>query len=499
MEETHLRSEGADDALDRLLATTCDDLVVASNRQPYRHTYDDGAVDVDRPAGGLTAGLDAVMRRIDGTWVAWGDGDADAAVVDGDDRVSVPPEGDDYTLQRLWLSEDEVDGYYYRISNRVLWPVCHAALATVDSCRDAWSDYRRVNDRFADAVAADADGDDLVWLQDYHLALASRLVRERSTDEPVVAQSWHIPWPSWDTFRACPHREELLRGLLGNDLLGFHVPRYCENFLESVEAGLPDAEVDAETGRVRYDGATTTVRAFPMGVPVDRIREQADSDEAVGFWAAFRKNRDIDPDTRVAVGVDRLDYTKGIPQRLDALEHLLAERPRWRGEFTYVQVGTESRSDIPAYRRCQERVAERVEAINDRFGTDDHQPVVYTTEMLSNEALAGLYRNADLAVVSPVRDGMNLVAQEYVAAQADGDGVHRESLHRLWEAGVEVSQGDAHRHRPQDPDAEVAIEERHRRRVATAGTVTVGAVLVFGGVTHRPTPPGPDRLPASAQ
>ncbi|WP_436923595.1 alpha,alpha-trehalose-phosphate synthase (UDP-forming) [Halosimplex amylolyticum] len=432
MERTHLRADRVETGLDRVLATAGDDLVVASNRQPYRHDYgDDGDVTVDRPAGGLTAGLDAVMRRVSGTWIAWGDGDADATVVDGDDRVTVPPDGDDtYTLQRLWLDDSEVEGYYYGVSNRVLWPLCHAALGTVEGCGDAWADYRRINDQFAAEMAAASGPDHLLWLHDYHLALAPRQVRERTDDAPddpaadrTLAHTWHIPWPSWDTFRACPHREEILDGLLGNDVVLFHVPRYCENFLRCAERGLSDAEIDHEAGTVTHRGRTTTVRAAPMGVPADSIREQAGSMEAAGFCAAFRKNRGIDRDTRVAVGVDRLDYTKGIVERLDALERLLAERPRWRGEVTLVQIGTESRSNIDAYRRYQQRVEDAVERVNDRFATDDWRPVVYTTDMISNEGLAGLYRESDLAVVSPVRDGMNLVAQEYVAAQDDDPGV----------------------------------------------------------------------------
>jgi trehalose 6-phosphate synthase len=503
MPNTHLRADRVEADFDRLLAAVGDALVVASNRQPYRHDYgDDGEVTVDRPAGGLTAGLDEVMRRVDGTWIAWGDGEADAAVVDGDDTVSVPPDGGEgdtdsgvangtYTLRRLWLDEDEVQGYYYEVANQVLWPLCHAALGTVESCGDAWADYRRVNGQFADAMAAaatDADGDPLVWLHDYHLALAPRQLRDRlgsdtgergggATDrtggaDPTLAHTWHIPWPSWDTFRACPNRDELLDGLLGNDLLVFHVPRYCESFLRSADRGLDGTAVDFDAGTVDYRGRTTAVRAAPMGVPVDRIREQARSMEAAGFRAAFRKNRGIDRDTRIAVGVDRLDYTKGIVQRLDAFEQLFAEHPEHRGEVTFVQVGTESRSTIPAYADYQDRVEAAVDRVNDRFATDDWRPVVYTTDMISDEGLAGLYREADLGVVSPVRDGMNLVAQEYVAAGGDDPGV----LVLSDQAGAHDSLGEwAVSVRPHDTegfaaalDDALSMPERERRRRANA-------------------------------
>ena len=461
MQRIHLRADRVESGLDRALATAPEDIVVASNRQPYRHEYgDDGEITVDRPAGGLTAGLDAVMRMTEGTWIAWGDGDADTTVVDADDRVAVPPNrtgGDGeanpngersrepvassgasgtYTLRRLWLDDDEVEGYYYGVSNQVLWPLCHAALGTIESCGDAWVDYRRVNDQFASALSEAADDETLVWLQDYHLALAPRQVRERTGESDVdgedggrsaadatLAHTWHIPWPSWDTFRACPHRDAVLDGLLGNDLLLFHVPRYCENFLRSAERGLDETTVDYDRGTVDYRGRTTTVRAVPMGVPVDRIRRRAGSREATGFRAAFRKHRGIDRDTRLAVGVDRLDYSKGIPERLRALERLWERSPEWRGSLTYVQNGSESRSEIPAYSRLQDEVEGAVDRINDRFGTADWQPVVRVDEYLNERELYGLYRHADLALVSSVRDGMNLVAAEYAAAQIEGDGV----------------------------------------------------------------------------
>ncbi|WP_123538607.1 alpha,alpha-trehalose-phosphate synthase (UDP-forming) [Halosimplex salinum] len=493
MARTHLRADRVETDLDRLLTTVGDDVVVASNRQPYRHRYDDdGEVVVDRPTGGLTAGLDAVMRQVDGTWIAWGDGDADATVVDADDSVTVPPadsegkgageretagDGGTYTLRRVWLDDDEVEGYYYGFSNQVLWPLCHAALGTVESSRGGWADYRRVNDQFAAALADAVASDAFVWLQDYHLALAPRQVREReaaggATTDATLAHTWHIPWPGWDAFRACPNREAVLDGLLGNDLLLFHVSRYCENFLDCVDRGLSDADVDHDRGTVDYRDRTTTVRAVPMGVPADRIREQAGSRTATGFRAAFRKNRGIDRDTRIAVGVDRLDYTKGIVERLDALERLFAERPRWREELTFVQIGTESRSAIEAYQRYQDRVEATVDRVNDRFATDDWRPVVYTTDMISDEGLAGLYREADLAVVSPVRDGMNLVAQEYVAAQDDDPGV----LVLSDQAGVHDCVGEwTTSIRPHDTegfaaalDEALSMPDRERRRRANA-------------------------------
>ena len=402
------------------------DVVVVSNRQPYRHQWSDDEITVDRPTGGLTAGLDDVVKRIDGSWVAWGDGEADSEVVDENDTVEVPPDASDddrYPLERIWLTEEQVDGYYYGFSNQVLWPVCHGALTRVKSEGRYWDAYQEVNEKFADAIADRVSSGDVVWLQDYHFALVPQFLQARIPDDVVVTHFWHIPWPGWDTFRACPHAEEILRGLLGNDLLGFHVERYRQNFLDCVELGLSDAVVDRAAGEVHYGDSVTTVKAFPLGVDTEKIGRIATDDDSDERWERFKSRYDIGDDVRVGVGVDRLDYTKGIPQRLDALEQLFENHPEWREEFTFVQISSESRSRIPAYREIQTEVVDIVNRINTRFRTDDWQPIVYTTDRLSNEDLYTLYRNADVAIVSPIRDGMNLVAQEFVAAQAEGDGV----------------------------------------------------------------------------
>ena len=398
------------------------DLIVVSNRQPYRHTYVAGELTVDRPAGGLTAGLDPAIQRVGGTWIAWGDGDGDREAVDEDDQVAVPPEDPGYTLQRVWLTEEEVEGYYRGFANQVLWPVCHAAPGNVRCEPGAWDRYRRVNERFADAAVEQAGPESIVWLQDYHFALAPRTIQAGLPAGAVLAQFWHVPWPDWETFRACPHAGAILRGLLGNDLLAFHVPRYRRNFLGCVEAAVDGARVDWEAGRVRGPAGVTQVETRPMGVQAGEIERGAASAVADGFWRRFADEHDL-RNTRVALGVDRLDYTKGIVERLHALEHLWASRPEWRGEFTFVQSASESRSAIPAYRAVQSAVEDAVDRIDRRFGTDDWTPVVYVTDWLDREELFGLYRNADVGIVSPVRDGMNLVAQEYVAAQVDRDGV----------------------------------------------------------------------------
>jgi alpha,alpha-trehalose-phosphate synthase [UDP-forming] len=398
-------------------ALSSGDLLVVSNRQPYAHNNENGEITVSRPTGGLTAGLDPVMQRTEGTWIAWGDGDADFEVAD-DGIVEVPPDDPSYLLSRVELSEVDLEGYYYGYSNQALWPLCHGMVypARCDS-RD-FERYRAVNRRFGEAVLEQAEEDSLIWFQDYHFALTPRTVRDELSNA-LLAQFWHIPWPAPSVFRVCPQAESLLRGLLANDLLVFHISAYVENFLDCIAEELPQAGIDRKQRTVTYDGATTTVRAFGLGIDAERTEKLA---SASGVWPDLANRYGIEDQT-VAVGVDRLDYTKGIPERIDAIERFVEENPEWRGEFTYVQNGSASRSEIESYEYLQQRVDTAIERINNRFSTEGWQPVVRVDEMLTEKELYALYRHSDLALVSALRDGMNLVAKEYVASQIENDGV----------------------------------------------------------------------------
>ena len=467
-------------------------LVVVSNRQPYRHTFENDEIVVDRPAGGLTAGLDPVVQQTDGTWVAWGDGDADREAIDDGDSVRVPPEDPAYTLKRVWLSASAVADYYYGFSNRVLWPLSHGLTAYLTFEDRHWERYREVNKQFADSVVAAIETDDgdsadssdtadpdntVVWFQDYHFGLAPQFVREAVGEEVLLSHFWHIPWPEREVFRDCPHQSELLRGLLANDLVGFHIPRYCANFLDCVATILPDASVDWEAWTVSLAGHETRIRSFPMGVDTAGIAEHAAAPDE-GFWSRFREDHGIPDDQQVAVGIDRLDYTKGIPERLAAIEQLLETEPNWRGEFTYVQKATPSRTEIPEYRELGRRVDRAIEQVNDRFGTDDWQPVVEIDDYLSEEALYGLCRHSDLAIVSPLADGMNLVAMEYVSAQIDHTGVlvlseHAGAHDLLGDAAISIDPTDTDTFADRlDLAASMPDDERRQRMEALRSTVT---------------------------
>jgi trehalose 6-phosphate synthase len=372
-------------------------------------------------AGGLTSALDPVMQACHGTWVAWGSGNADHETVDAQDRVQVPPSNPQYTLRRVWLSDPQVRGFYYGFANSALWPLCHLHLERSVFKPLHWRHYQEVNEQFAETVAQECqDAPAIVWVQDYQLALCPQYLRRRRPDLSIM-HFWHIPWPPWELYRVCPWRRELLEGLLGNDLLGFHLDQYCQNFLQCAER-LLGASVDLKAGVVEYEGRETWVRPFPISIDYD-------------WWAALARQRRV---TRrlaqlrtkselafpiIGLGVDRLDYTKGIVSRFQAIERFLEKYPEYQGRFCFVQIAVPSRTQIDEYRQVKEQVESLVEQINDRFGSDTQKPIHYRYEHLEPPELVVYYRMADFAIVSSLHDGMNLVAKEFVASQVERKGV----------------------------------------------------------------------------
>jgi alpha,alpha-trehalose-phosphate synthase [UDP-forming] len=414
--------------LDRHLAGRT--LIVLSNREPYEHVAGPDGVEVRRPAGGLVSALDPTMRRTRGVWVAWGSGSADRDTCDADGRLRVPPEEPAYVLRRVFLDEADLDGFYLGFSNAVLWPLCHMLVQFLEFREGHWASYQAVNRTFAEAAVdearrcAEAAGRPLLWVQDYHFALAPRYAREL---EPglFVHQFWHIPFPPPDLLALLPHSaaRELLLGMLGNDLLEFHTERYAQNFLDCVARFLADeVEVDVEQRTVAAAGRETHVGAFPISIDVELYESLARAPEAERLAAELRA-RYACATCRLGVCVDRVDYTKGIPERLRALETLWETSPELRGRFTVYFVAVPSRSAIPAYARLERDILEAVARINDRFGSRTWQPIVLVHDNLDAASLAAIYRAGDLCLVSSLQDGMNLVAKEYVACQVDERGV----------------------------------------------------------------------------
>lgn len=395
------------------------DLIVVSNREPYMHERTGDGISQVAPPSGVVAALEPVIRACSGTWIAHGSGSADREVADADGRLSVPPEDPSYTLRRVWLSEEEVKGHYGGFSNEGLWPLCHLAFTRPVFRATDWDYYREVNRKFAEVVVEESKTDrPLVLIQDYHFALLPRLIRER-LPEAVILTFWHIPWPNAELFGVCPWREEILDGLLGSSILGFHIQLYCNNFLDSA-ARFIEARIDKEESAVVQGGNATVVRPYPISIKwPDFIGAEA----CRSARERVRARLGLGPQTQLAVGAERLDYTKGILQRFHGLKALFAKHPEWVGRLTFLEIAAPSRADLRSYRQLRRDCQELADEINERYGSEDYKPIVLLLEQHDQKQLRELYRAADLFVVSSLHDGMNLVAKEFVAARDDEDGV----------------------------------------------------------------------------
>jgi trehalose 6-phosphate synthase len=391
-------------------------LIVVANREPFIHVYEGDEIRCMRPASGLATALDPVMRACGGVWIGHGSGSADREVVDEHSRLAVPPEDPSYTLRRVWLTKEEEQGYYYGISNEALWPLCHVAYTRPRFDPLHWDRYRSVNQKFADAVLEEVgQGPGVVFVQDYHFALLPRMLKQARPDL-VVMHFWHIPWPNREVVRICPWQEELLDGLLGNDLLSFHIQYHCNNFLETVDRAL-EAKVDMERFAVTRNGHTTMIQPHPISIDPGLIASFAPAD-AQAEARQLRKQLGL-RNRKLLVGVDRVDYTKGLPERFRAVDRLLTLHPHLKGQFHLIQVGAPSRIHIGEYRQLNEELAALAEEINWRHTSRDWKPIVFINEHYNSEQVYALYRLATACVVSSLHDGMNLVAKEFVAARSD--------------------------------------------------------------------------------
>ena len=396
---------------------------VVSNREPYSHTHRGKNVEVEVPASGLVTALEPVLRTCQGTWLAHGSGDADRENVDERDRLRVPPDDPQYTLKRVWLTKQEVEGYYYGFANEGLWALCHIAhTRPVFRARD-WEHYVTVNRKFAQSLVEEMAGAEEpgVLLQDYHFALLPRLVKER-VPHARVAIFWHIPWPNSEAFSICPWQRELLDGLLGADLVGFHVQSHCNNFLETVDRTL-ESRVNWEQFSVERGGHLTEVRPFPISVALDDSGNGKSPPPSPYLdRAALLREHGVEA-TFLGVGVDRVDYTKGILERFRGVERFMEKYPAYQGQFTFVQIGAPSRTHIKRYHELLGEVESEAERINWRFQTPRWKPIVNLQRHHNHAEIQRYYKASDLCLVTSLHDGMNLVAKEYVAARDDDQGV----------------------------------------------------------------------------
>jgi len=396
-------------------------LVVVSNREPYMHQWRNGKAQAIVPAGGLVTALDPVLQACGGVWIAHGAGDADRNTSDSGGRLTVPPDDPRYTLRRVWLSREEEQGYYYGFSNEGLWPLCHIAHERPIFRTEDWAHYVAVNRRFAEAVLEEVgDGPAVVLVQDYQMALVPRFIKETRPDLRV-GLFWHIPWPNAEAFRICPWGAELLDGMLGADLIGFHLQQYGNNFLDTVDRTL-ESKLDWDHFAVELRGNRTAVRPLPISVQPWSERHVL-ADEGLAQQIAALKAQYLLGDSYVSVGVDRVDYTKGLPERFRAIACLLEKHPQYRGRFTHVALGAPSRTHIPRYREHLDRLSALADEINWKYRKDDWKPIHFLVGHHDAGTVYAFLNMAPMCIVSSLHDGMNLVAKEYVAAQPAGEGV----------------------------------------------------------------------------
>jgi trehalose 6-phosphate synthase len=396
-------------------------IIVVSNREPYIHSKEDGEIRVHRPASGLVTAVEPVMRACSGTWIAHGSGSADRETVDAHDRVMVPPHSPEYNLRRIWMSREEESGYYYGFANEGLWPLCHIAHVRPVFRTSDWEQYVTINQRFADAVVKEADSDDpVVLVQDYHFALLPEMIRN-ALPKATIITFWHIPWPNPESFGICPWREELLKGMLGSTILGFHTPYHCKNFLETVDRYL-ETRIEHASSTISRRGQLTMVESYPISIqwpppwqgtlpPVEQTRQELLT--AMG----------LPGDHLLGIGVDRMDYTKGILERFNAVERMLELHPELAGRFTFIQIAAPSRSLLEEYHSFEARVHALEERINRRFTIDGRPAIILKAEHHEPDQVNRYYRAAQVCMVTSLHDGMNLVAKEFVAARDDERGV----------------------------------------------------------------------------
>lgn len=398
-----------------------DEFIIVSNREPYIHVRKDDHIELQRPASGLVTALEPVMRACSGTWIAHGSGSADRDTVDGHDHVMVPPDAPAYAIRRVWLTGEEEAGYYYGFANEGLWPLCHIAHTRPAFRAADWEHYVKVNRKFADAVRQETKTrDPIILVQDYHFALLPRMIQEMLPDATIIT-FWHIPWPNPETFGICPWREAILEGLLGSSILGFHTQFHCNNFFDTIDRFL-EARVDRETFTVSYGGEATVVNRYPISIEWPPTALTGLPPAAECRTAARAKNG-FPPDVLMGVGIDRLDYTKGILERFAAVERLLELEPDWIGKFIFVQIAAPSRSSIDEYQNFEVRVRALARRINHRFGRSGYEPICLKVEHHDARQVYEYYRAADVCIVTSLHDGMNLVAKEFVAARDDERGV----------------------------------------------------------------------------
>lgn len=398
-------------------------LFVVANREPYVHTRVGKEIRPIVPASGLVTAIEPILKACGGTWVGHGAGDADRDTVDDKDCVRVPPEDPQYTLRRVWMTKEEENGYYYGFSNEGLWPLCHIAHTRPTFRPEDWEYYKKINQKFADAALEEMKDttEPCVLIQDYHFALLPRMIKKVRPDARV-ALFWHIPWPNPESFGICPWQREILDGMLGADLLGFHIQYHCNNFLETVDRAM-ESRIDWAQFSVSRGNQKTIVKPFPISVAIAQNGPASNAEEPSRNLREYISREYGINAEHMAVGVDRIDYTKGILERFRSVEAFLEKHREYQGKFTFVELGAPSRTLIETYHALDAEIESEVNRINWKFKNKDWKPIVLLKEHHSHKEIEKFYRTADICMVTSLHDGMNLVAKEYVATRTDRKGI----------------------------------------------------------------------------
>jgi len=395
-------------------------LFMVSNREPYLHIMSEstGIIECVRPASGVVTALDPIMRACGGTWIAHGSANADRKFVNSKNKLGVPPRDDRYILKRVWLSKEEEEGYYYGFSNEGLWPLCHITYTRPIFRESDWQMYRKVNQKFAESVLEELPAKNpFIFIQDYHFTLLPQFIKAKRPDA-IIALFWHIPWPNPEVFSICPYQAEILNGMLSCDLIGFHVQYHCNNFIDTANRFL-ECRVDTEKFSIVRANKETLVRSFPISVDIG-INSSLAQDEKEQI-DKIRKEYQLDSKV-VALGVDRIDYTKGLAERMIAVDRFLEKYPEYKHKFVFIQLGAPSRTHIKRYHDLMGELDELAEKINWKYMNEEWKPIIYLKRHFSPEEIKPFYRIADICLVSSLHDGMNLVAKEYIATKTDLSG-----------------------------------------------------------------------------
>ncbi len=397
-------------------------LFVVSNREPYMHVIDaiTGQPKCIRPASGVVTAIDPIMRACGGTWIGHGSGNADRRFVNSKDKLGVPPGDNRYILKRVWLSKEEEEGYYYGFANEGLWPLCHMTHTRPVFRESDWKMYQKVNQKFADSVLAELPAKDpFAFIQDYHFTLLAKMIKEKRPDVKI-ALFWHIPWPNPEVFSTCPYQKQILEGMLASDLIGFHVQSHCNNFLETANK-LLESRVDTEKFSIVRFGKETFVRPFPISVD-GYLNQSSQNLDLAKEIDRIKKEFELEGKI-VAIGVDRIDYTKGLLERMLAVDRFIEKNPQYKNKFVFIQLAAPSRTHIKHYHDLMNEIDELVEKKNWKYSEGNWRPIIYLKKHFSPEEIMPYYALADICIVSSLHDGMNLVAKEYVASKTNLNGI----------------------------------------------------------------------------